>query len=402
MRIAYLINQYPKVSHSFIRREIQALERLGVGVLRVSVRKPEQCPDPADQSEALLTQFLLSPFVMLSAFVVCLATRPVKMLQAIGETYSLSRRADRGRLAHVAYLLEACQLARLLSRQGITHVHAHFGTNPTAVALITKRLAGITYSFTVHGPEEFDRPLALKLTRKIEAAEFVVAISSFGRSQLMRWCSHHEWSKLKVIHCGLDSSIWFSGLEYGPCESRTLLCVGRLCEQKGQLLLIDAVAQLKRRGMDVNLVLAGDGELRPAIEEKIIALGLKDIIEITGWLSGAQVKERMLQCRALVLPSFAEGLPVVLMEAFALSRPVVTTYVAGIPELVQDQVNGWLIPAGSLEKLVEALVAVLNSPLELLEQFGAKARETVKVNHDVDIEADILKRCFSNVLLGEG
>jgi glycosyltransferase involved in cell wall biosynthesis len=324
------------------------------------------------------------------------------MLHAIGETYALSRRADRGKLAHIAYFLEACQLARLLNRQRITHVHAHFGTNPTAVALITKRLAGITYSFTVHGPEEFDRPLALKLTRKIEAAEFVVAISSFGRSQLMRWCSHHEWSKLKVIHCGLDSSIWFSGLEHGPCESRTLLCVGRLCEQKGQLLLIDAVAQLKRGGMDVNLVLAGDGELRPAIEEKIIALGLKDIIEITGWLSGAQVKERMLQCRALVLPSFAEGLPVVLMEAFALSRPVVTTYVAGIPELVQDQVNGWLIPAGSLEKLVEALVAVLNSPLELLEQFGAKARETVKVNHDVDIEADILKRCFSNVLLGEG
>ncbi|MFN7891374.1 MAG: glycosyltransferase family 4 protein, partial [Pirellula sp.] len=220
MRIAYLINQYPKVSHSFIRREIQALERLGVGVLRVSVRKPERCPDPADQSEALLTQFLLSPFVMLSAFMGCLATRPVKMLHAMGETYALSRLADRGKLAHIAYFLEACQLARLLNRQRITHVHAHFGTNPTAVALITKRLAGITYSFTVHGPEEFDRPLALKLTRKIEAAEFVVAISSFGRSQLMRWCSHHEWSKLKVIHCGLDSSIWFSELEHGPCESR--------------------------------------------------------------------------------------------------------------------------------------------------------------------------------------
>jgi glycosyltransferase involved in cell wall biosynthesis len=402
MRVAYLINQYPKVSHSFIRREIQALERLGVRVLRVSVRKPERCPDPADQSEALLTQFLLSPLAMLTAFVGCLATRPVKMLQAIGETYSLSRRADRGRLAHVAYLLEACQLTRLLSRQGITHVHAHFGTNPATVALIAKRLAGITYSFTVHGPEEFDRPLALKLTRKMEAAEFVVAISSFGRSQLMRWCSHHQWSKLHVIHCGLDSSFWFSELEPGPCESRTLLCVGRLCEQKGQLLLIDAVAQLKHRGIDARLVLAGDGELRAAMEEKIDALGLKDVIEITGWLSGIQVKERLLQCRALVLPSFAEGLPVVLMEAFALSRPVVTTYVAGIPELVEDQVNGWLIPAGSLEKLVDALVAVLNSPSELLERFGANARETVKVNHDVDIEADMLKRCFSNVLLGEG
>jgi len=398
MRIAYLINQYPKVSHSFIRREIQALERSGVQVLRVSVRKPEHCLDPADQAEAALTHFLLSPLAMLTAFVVCLAKRPTKILQAIGETYALSRRADRGRLAHVAYLLEACQLARLLDQQGITHVHAHFGTNSTTVALITKRLAGTTYSFTVHGPEEFDRPLALKLTRKIEAAEFVVAISSFGRSQLMRWCPHPQWSKLQVIRCGLDASFWSTQVQPASGESRTLLCVGRLCEQKGQLLLMDAVAQLKQRGIDVRLVLAGDGELRGEMEAKIAALGLGDNIEITGWLTGDQVKERLLQCRALVLPSFAEGLPVVLMEAFALQRPVVTTYVAGIPELVQDQLNGWLIPAGSLERLVEALIAVLNSPPELLEKLGSHARASVKAKHDVDEGASLLKRSFSSAV----
>ncbi len=399
MRIAYLINQYPKVSHSFIRREIQALERLGVEVLRISVRKPEHCPDPADQAEAALTHFLLSPLAMLTAFVVCLAKRPTRILEAIGETYALSRRADRGRLAHVAYFFEACQLARLLKQQTITHVHAHFGTNSTTVALITKILADTTYSFTVHGPEEFDRPLALKLTRKIEAAEFVVAISSFGRSQLMRWCPHPQWSKLQVIRCGLDSSFWSTRVERGAGESQTLLCVGRLCEQKGQLLLIDAVAQLKKRGMAVQLVLAGDGELRAEMEAKIVALGLEHVVEITGWLDGEQVKERLLQCRAMVLPSFAEGLPVVIMEAFALQRPVVTTYVAGIPELVRDQINGWLIPAGSLEHLVDALIAVLNSPAELLEKFGANARLTVQAKHDVDEEAGILKNNFSSVFL---
>jgi len=401
MRIAYLINQYPKVSHSFIRREIQALERLGVQVLRVSVRKPERCPDLADQAEALLTLFLLSPLAMLTAFLGCLATKPTKVLQALSETYSLSRRADRGRLAHLAYFLEACHLARLLKQHGITHVHAHFGTNPAAVALITKRLAGITYSFTVHGPEEFDRPLALKLTRKIEAAEFVVAISSFGRSQLMRWCPHPQWSKLQVIRCGLDASFWSTPVEPGPSESQSLLCVGRLCEQKGQLLLIDAVAQLKRRGMDVQLVLAGDGELRAEMETKIAALGLEKVVEITGWLSGDQVKQRLRQCRALVLPSFAEGLPVVIMEAFALQRPVLSTYVAGIPELVRDQVNGWLIPAGSLEHLVEALLDVLNAPPELLEKLGSHARASVKAKHDVDEGAGFLKRSFSSVLSSE-
>jgi colanic acid/amylovoran biosynthesis glycosyltransferase len=261
---------------------------------------------------------------MFAAFLACLATRPAKMLEAMGEAWGLSRRADRGLLAHVAYFFEACHLARLLKQHQITHVHAHFGTNPAAVALITKRLAGITYSFTVHGPEEFDRPLSLKLTRKIEAAEFVVAISSFGRSQLMRWCPHPQWSKLQVIRCGLDSSFWSTQVEPGVSELPTLLCVGRLCEQKGQLLLIDAVAQLKQQGMDVQLVLAGDGELRAEMEAKIAALGLSEVIEITGWLSGDQVKERLLQCRALVLPSFAEGLPVVIMEAFALQRPVVS------------------------------------------------------------------------------
>jgi colanic acid/amylovoran biosynthesis glycosyltransferase len=171
-----------------------------------------------------------------------------------------------------------------------------------------------------------------------------------------------------------------------------------LCEQKGQLLLIDAVSQLKQRGMDVQLVLAGDGELRAEMEAKVVALGLSEVIEITGWLSGDQVKQRLLQCRALVLPSFAEGLPVVIMEAFALQRPVVTTYVAGIPELVQDQANGWLIPAGSLEHLVEALLAVLNAPAELLEKLGSHARGTVKAKHDVDEGAGLLKRSFSSVL----
>jgi colanic acid/amylovoran biosynthesis glycosyltransferase len=401
MHIAYLINQYPKVSHSFIRREIQALERLGVKVTRVSVRQPEHCPDTADQSEALLTQFLFSPPAMLTAFLGCLVTRPAKMWRALSETFWLSRSADRGLLTHAAYFLEACQLTRLLNQQSITHVHAHFGTNPAAVALITKRLAGITYSFTVHGPEEFDRPLALKLNRKIAAAEFVVAISSFGRSQLMRWCSHEQWSKLQVIRCGLDSSFWSTQVAPGISESPTLLCVGRLCEQKGQLLLIDAVAQLKQRGMDVRLVLAGDGELRTEIEKRIRALGVEDAIEITGWLNGEQVKERLLHCRAVVLPSFAEGLPVVLMEAFALRRPVVTTYVAGIPELVRDLDNGWLIPAGSLEHLVEALATVLNSPSELLQRFGARGRETVKAKHDVDHAANLLKNCFSIALQGD-
>ncbi|MGB9091331.1 MAG: glycosyltransferase, partial [Pseudomonas farsensis] len=224
-------------------------------------------------------------------------------------------------------------------------------------------------------------------------AAFVVAVSAYGRSQLYRWVDHEHWSKVRVVHCGLERS--FHEVPAQPvADVVRLVCVGRLCEQKGQLLLLEAAHLLAQRGVRFELVLAGDGELRGAIEALVVRYGLQAQVRITGWVSGARVREELLGARALVLPSFAEGLPVVIMEAMALRRPVLTTYVAGIPELVQQGSNGWLFPAGCIESLAEAISDCLAQPVEVLQRMGEAAHERVLQRHDIDTEAARLAEHF--------
>ena len=231
---------------------------------------------------------------------------------------------------------EALVLAQWVIEQDVRHIHAHFGTNGAEVAMLCHLLTGIPYSFTVHGPDEFDRPEYLGLPEKVRHAAFVCVVSAFTSSQICRWIPPKEWPKIKLVRCGLDAD--FLMQRPASVGSRTqLLNVGRLSEQKGQLTLLSALAVLVREGVQFKMAIAGDGPLRPAIERKIRALGLQDHVELTGWLTNSQVRARLRAARALILPSFAEGLPVVLMEALALGRPVVTTYVAGIPELVTDK-----------------------------------------------------------------
>lgn len=395
MKVAYLVNQYPSVSHSFIRREIAALEGQGVQVERFSVRPPPtDLVDPADQAEQKRTHVLLTGIGgLLGALIVTAITRPVPWLRALSLAIKLGRRSGRGVLRHLAYLAEACLLVRRLQNCGAQHLHAHFGTNPAAVALLTRTLGGPPYSFTVHGPEEFDRPEALSLGRKIEGAAFVVAVSDFGRSQLFRWCDLAHWPRIHVVRCGVDASF----LSDGPqpvAETRRLVCVGRLSEQKGQLLLLEALGRLKEQGMAFEMVLAGDGPMRSLIEREIERLGLDGRVRITGWLSGAAVRQELLAARAMVLASFAEGLPVVIMEALALGRPVVTTYIAGIPELVRPGVNGWLVPAGSAAALADALRQALEAPVAELARLGQAGAKHAATLHDASREAAKLAAHF--------
>jgi len=246
--------------------------------------------------------------------------------------------------------------------------------------MYARMLGGPPYSFTVHGPAEFQAPTALGA--KVHDAAFAVAISSFGRSQLYLHCAYEDWPKIKVIHCGLERS-FFEGACTGAGDSRRFVCVGRLCREKGQLLLIEAVARLRDRGVHFELLLAGDGPMRGEAESLIAHFGLAQQVRISGWISSEEV-----------LPTFDEGLPVVLMEALALCRPVVTTYVAGIPELVRAGENGWLIPAGSVGELADALEACLAASPEILQRMGEAGRERVRARHAIDIEAQKLIELF--------
>jgi colanic acid/amylovoran biosynthesis glycosyltransferase len=283
----------------------------------------------------------------------------------------------------------------------VNHVHAHFGTNPAAVALLCRILGGPPYSFTVHGPEEFDRPEALGLEVKIAHAQFVVGVSEFGRSQLMRWTPPGQWAKLHVVRCGVDGQFLGNGSPATASRPR-LVCVGRLCADKGQMLLVEAAHRLLQEGKDFEIVLVGDGDLRPVLEERIRALGLGARVVLRGWMDGEGVRREIEQARALVLPSLAEGLPVVLMEALAMGRPVISTYVAGIPELVRPGINGWLVSAGSIDPLVASLREALDAPASRLEDLGRAGRATVAERHDAGREAARLAEEFRRVAASEG
>ncbi|HEX5737024.1 MAG TPA: glycosyltransferase family 4 protein [Hydrogenophaga sp.] len=399
MQVAYLINQYPKVSHSFIRREILALERQGFGVVRLALRGwNDTLVDPEDIEERKKTRYLLRRGVagLVPAVFRRLFKAPRALFRGLVMAIRMARQADRSLPYHLIYLAEACELIRILEDTSVRHVHAHFGTNSAEVAMLAHTLGGPTYSFTAHGSAEFDCPRGIHLTEKIENAAFVVAISSFGRSQLFRWVRHEHWHKVKVVHCGLESGFHTGShidTSIFPEEPR-FVCIGRLCETKGQLLLLDAVRELKERGKRLHLVLAGDGEMRPVLEKHIALHGLQDMVSITGWISSAQVRQELLAAKAMVLPSFSEGLPVVVMEAMALGRPVLTTSIAGIPELVRHGTDGWLITAGDVDALVKALGDVLALSTQQLETMGLSAKVRVIERHSIDTEAAKLAELF--------
>lgn len=400
MSLAYLVNQHPKCSQSFIRREILAIEAQGLAIQRFSVRSGEDLiVDPADQAELEKTRVILGVGALGLANAVgkTFLRTPLTFLKALKFTYRVGAKADRGLLVHFIYLAEACVLKGWLKRDGIRHVHVHFGTNSTMVAMLCRVLGGPTYSFTVHGPEEFDRVTGIGLKEKIKHAAFVVGISSFGRSQLYRWSDYHEWPKLHIVHCGVDDAYLSQPIGTIPAAPN-LVCVGRLCEQKGQLLLVEAVRRLVQAGTPCHLTLVGDGELRGPIEELIQRHQLQQHIKITGYATGDEVQKYILNSRAFVLPSFGEGLPVAIMEALALGRPVVTTYIAGIPELVKPGENGWLVPAGSAAALVNALRQVLGASVEQLERMGQSGAEAVVQQHNIHTEARKLKQLFDDCL----
>jgi glycosyltransferase involved in cell wall biosynthesis len=398
-RVAYLVNQYPKVSHSFIRREILAVERQGIAIERFALRGwDEPVVDPQDVSERAKTRYVLQGGLgaLLAATARAALTAPGRFARALWLATRMGRRSDRPLPVHWIYLAEACVLAHWLRQAQVSHLHAHFGTNPAEVAMLAGVLSGLPYSFTAHGSEETDKPQFIGLPEKIRRAAFVVAVSSYGRAQLYRWCRLEDWPKIHVVHCGLDRS-FFEGVTVEPVVTSRLVCVGRLCAEKGQLLLLQAVRRLKDEGVTCELVLAGDGELRQAVERLAVELGIESQVRVTGWITTQQVREEILQSRALVLASFAEGLPVVLMEAMSLGRPVVSTYVAGIPELVLDGECGWLAPAGDVGALAQTLRECLSSTPERLLAMGEAARIRATQNHAIDTEAAELAQHFRHV-----
>ena len=396
--IGYLFNWYPQPSLTALRREITAVEDLGLSPHRFTVRPFKgQLVDENDLAEREKTRALLDagvPRFLWSILRVALS-RPRAFARALGMAVRVGRVDERGLVRNFIYLSEACLLLGWTDELGIEHIHTHYGTNSATVAMLCRLLGGPTYSFTMHGPEEFDAPRGNCLREKIQHARFVVAICEFTRSQLYRWADYHDWPRIHVIHVGVGPMF----LKHGPApitSARRLVNIGRIVEQKGQAVLVQAAAQLRDRGVDFELVIVGDGPMRGEIQRLIEQHNLQERIRITGFLSNQGVLDELLAARALVLPSFAEGLPAVFFESLALGRPVITTYIAGHPELIEVGVNGWLVPAGAVEPLVDAMAEVMKADPAELEKMGQAGANRVAEQHDFYKEARKLIELFES------
>ncbi|NRB36660.1 MAG: glycosyltransferase, partial [Rhodobacteraceae bacterium] len=305
-----------------------------------------------------------------------------------------------GIVRHIAYLLEAISLRRMAKVDGINHIHTHFSTNATAVALLCERLGGPGYSFTAHGPTEFVDWGASSLAMKVDGARFVVAISHFCTVQLTLAAGMSAWDKIHIVGCGLDLEE-FDISDAPFAADAPFVVVGRLCPEKAQVLIVEAVAKLAATHPEVRVELIGDGASRAEVEAAITRHGVADQITLLGWRDNKEVRARLGAARALLLPSFAEGLPVVIMEAFATGRPAISTYIAGIPELVDAQ-SGWIIPAGSSDAIAEAMRAAIDTPPERLAAMGREGRARVEARHDVKKNAARLADLFRHAIAASG
>jgi len=386
MTVAYVVSQYPAASHTFIRREIEALRLGGVDIQTFSVRHPmaSELHSPPDRVEFDNTYYLLptKPKDLLAAHVVALAIRPISYVRVL--LLALRHRVPglRALIWAVFHFAEAIQLSRELERRKVRRIHNHFANSGATVGMLAAQFLQLPWSLTLHGISETDYPAGLLLGAKIEAASFVACASEFGRAQAMRVSSPEHWNKMMIVRCALN----LADLPEKPVninKRARLICVGRLSAEKGHLGLLNAFASVRARNLDAELVLVGDGPERLRIEQAVQTLNLQDVVHLTGVLAENETLEQIAHADILVLASFMEGLPVVLMEALALGVPVVATRVAGIPELVVHEKDGLLFSPANWDELAENLSRLL-SDSALRNRLADAGRSMVFSNHNIE------------------
>ncbi|MGJ0489515.1 glycosyltransferase family 4 protein [Methylobacter sp.] len=400
--VAYLINQYPAPSHSFIRREIHALEARGWTVHRFAHRR-SQAPlvDPLDRDEEQRTCVLLDS--SLSGFLVAgiywLIRHPWRTVLTLWRSLVDTRTSNRRVFTHLGYFALACALSRRLQELGYPHLHVHFGTNPADVARLCRSLCNLTYSVTFHGPHEYETPDRLNLAGKIAGASFIAVISGVGRQAIQARYPGSE-NKLITARCGLDA-VWLTLPAFPVTLAPRLVSIARLDDQKNPLLLIEAAALLAARGITFELALIGDGALRAEVEHQIARYGLESSVRLCGWSSQQLVLQHLQACRALVLSSHDEGLPVAIMESYAVGRPAIAPDVGAVRELVETGITGWLVPPRDPVALADAIQECLETPEAQLQALGWQARKHVQALHHIDTSANLLAAAFDRVKSGK-
>lgn len=397
MKVGYLVSQYPATSHTFIRREIEAVRALGVAVKTYSVRPPAHAVDtPREAAAAAETYTILGQS---TGRLLAIAAR--RAASHPRRSWTVLRQAMRHRVPGVRamtwalfHLVEALVLADRLQRDGVTHLHNHFGNAGATVGMLAASHAGIGWSLTLHGISEFDYPAGNLLPAKLEEARFAACVSYFGMAQAMRLTKPALWDKLQIVRCAIDPADLppRRPVDNAPTTTR-MICVGRLSPEKGHAGLLEAMAQLAPERPSLHLVIVGDGPEEAALKAQAAALGLSDAVTFTGRLDEAATLAAIADSDMLVLPSFMEGLPIVLMEAMALGVPVVATRVAGIPELVIDHETGLLFDPANWTALAAAVARLADDPA-LGKQLAAKGKKRIEKEFAYPVAAAPLAERF--------
>lgn len=402
MRIAYLTGEYPRATDTFIQREVAALRAQGIEVFTFSIRRTssEHIVGPEQQAEAERTFYVLpvNPVQLLTAHFALWIASPKRYLQAVKLAWSTHQPGIRGTLYQLFYFLEAGIVAYQINKQQIQHLHNHFPDSSGTVAMLAAELGGFTFSFTMHGPYIFFEPLRWRLDEKLKRALFVCCISHFCRSQGMIFAPMEQWNRMHIVHCGVDPAL-FEQVSHDQVGSR-LLYTGRLAAVKGLPILLESLALLKTNHPNVLLTVVGDGTDRQSLEQMTAQLGLTENVNFVGYQSQAKVRQYMQETDVFVLPSFAEGVPVSLMEALAAGVPVVTTQIAGVGELVENGTSGYLVPPGNVQLLADRIATLLVNP-EVRSQFGAAGRAKIEQEFDIQQEAAWLCQIMTAALQGK-
>lgn len=394
MKIAYLTGEYPRATDTFIQREVAALRDLGIEVETCSIRKTsaEHLVGIEQKEEAVRTFHVLpataSPVVSIKAHLSALRA-PARYFRALALAWRTAPKGIRGRLYNLIYFAESVVLADHMARIGVTHLHNHIAKASCTVAMLASEVCGIPYSFTLHGPDIFFAPDHWRLDEKIARARFVACISEFCRAQAMLNSDQTHWPKLKIIHCGIDPARYET---VGDRSGTKLLFIGRLAGVKGLPILLNALAEVHKTRPDITLTLVGDGEERLDLQHMAATLNLTDTVDFVGYKSQTEVADLLAISDCLVLPSFAEGVPVVLMEAMAARMPTIATLVGGTAELVTDGATGCLIAPGDGAALCDAILNIMGGSDRI--KMGAAGRAEVVENFDIQTEAARLACLF--------
>lgn len=401
--IAYLASEYPAVSHTFIFHEVRHLRRRGLTIATFSVNRPSrpEVMSAGEREDAARTRYLKTrnPLELCRAHARLLRASPAAYLRMLRYAMGLMLRGPKSPLLALGYFAEAGMLLAGMQDAGARHVHVHFSNPAATVAMISASSGLADFSISEHGPDSFFNIAADLTAEKAARAVFVRCISHFCRSQLMRLLPFAAWDKLHIVRCGIDPGAFAPVTARPPGRRANILCVGRLTPAKGQHLLVQAVAALVEAGRDVELTLVGDGPDRQSLSELAASRGIGGSVRMTGAVGLDKIHSYYEQADIFVLPSFAEGVPIVLMEAMCAAIPCISTRIAGIPELIEHGESGLLTAAGDMHGLTEAIARLLDDP-ELRQTLAARGRAAVLENYVLERNCGTLLRLLRDATNG--